>query len=145
MFSFFRTDREHGQKDGRTLFINPGYWGEKLQSVARQGGYVEFSNERFVAAIKDRFQSWCEDHEPDEATKDSLWEAIQDEVLLCGSEHESQQAAYDFRHEPTGFVFRDFFESQLTNYTFHFIWCCYAIAWGVQRYDAIQESVEVAQ
>lgn len=135
MFQFFRTDREHGQKDGRTLFINPGYWGEKLQSVARQGGYEEFSDERFVAAIKDRFQDWCEDHEPDEATKGDLWGSIQDEVLLCENGHESQQAAHDFHHEPTGFEFSDFFESRLTDYTFHFIWCCYAIAWGVKTYD----------
>lgn len=145
MFKFFRTDREHGQKDGRTLFINPGYWGEKLQSVARQGGYVEFSDERFVAAIKDRFQSWCEDHEPDEATKDALWESIQDDVLFCENEHESLRAVYEFRHEPTGFEFTDFFEFCLTDYTFHFLWCCYAIAWGVKRYDTVQESVEVAQ
>lgn len=135
MFQFFRTDREHGQKDGRTLFINPGYWGEKLQSVARQGGCVEFSDERFVAAIKDCFQSWCEDHEPDEATKDDLWEAIQDEVLFCENEHESLRAVYEFRHEPTGFEFTDFFELCLTDYTFHFLWCCYAIAWGVKTYD----------
>jgi hypothetical protein len=37
MFEFFRTDRTCGEKDGRTLFINPGYWGEKLQSVPIHG------------------------------------------------------------------------------------------------------------
>lgn len=135
MFEFFRVDREQGSKDGRTLFINPGYWGEKLQSVARQGGYEEFSEVRFVGVIKDYFQGWCDDEDPDENTKEALWQSIEDDVLCYDNEHEKAQAVYQFHHKPTGFEFRDFFEARLTDYTFHFIWCCYAIAWGVQRYD----------
>ena len=31
--------------------------------------------------------------------------------------------------------FTDLFDHRFTSYTYHFIWCCYAIAWGIAQYD----------
>jgi len=40
----------------------------------------------------------------------------------------------DFEHD--GFKFQDVWEIDMTAYSYHFIWCCYAIAWGIQQYEA---------
>ena len=153
MFEFFRTDRE--PKDD--LHLNPQYWSEKLIATdcngKRGGAAIEFSKEKFEASIKrwfdDHFEfEICEDADPDEdlvgndsvsvgarkARRDAIWAEIESNVLShSDSEHQAAQAAYDFEHD--GFNFRDFYEVDNTEYTFHFIWCAYAIAWGIKRFD----------
>jgi hypothetical protein len=154
MFEFFRTDR----KPADDLHINPQYWSEKLLATdcngARGGAAKEFSKEMFEASIKrwfdERFEEEIrEDAEPDEesgfhdsasiairkAKRDEIWSGIESSVLrFSGSEHEALTAAMDFEHH--GFRFQDFYEVDNRDYTFHFIWCAYAIAWGIRKYDA---------
>lgn len=135
MFQFFRTDR----RDEGKLGINPGYWGEKLQAEARHG-FKEFSPELFRAAVKSDFDQWVEYHAADDETKASaLWEEIEERVLhsVDDGERDAITAAMEFTpdDDKCKFNMRDFFEHRLQDYTFHFIWCCYAIAWGVRTYD----------
>lgn len=143
MFQFFRTDREYALRTGCQLAINPGYWGEKLQSISRFGkGYKEFSEDRFRQAVKDEFDAWVDSEEPSEETKAALWDELEDRVLSYAGEgaHEAIRAAMDFEPDDGEVLFemRDFYEHRLEDYTFHFIWCCYAIAWGVKKYDEVR-------
>lgn len=144
MFEFFRTDRRDGK-----LRINPGYWGEKLQAVARHGGHTEFDEDRFDRVIKEHLVRWMRDHRI-MLTKDQrreLWDAVEDEVLRTDSDRK-QAAAYEFHHSINGnvrsFRFEDFWEHDVERYTFHFIWCCYAIAWGIELYDSIKSEGQKA-
>jgi hypothetical protein len=138
MFEFFRVEPSYKLRDGNTLFVNPGYWGEKLQSISRFGGFREYSEERFKKRVKDHFDSYWEDSENEEE-KLECWQEIKEDVLICADEeHRAYQAAYDFSHGE--FIFQDFFDGGGTEaYTFHFLWCCYALAWGVKVYDASKE------
>ena len=43
------------------------------------------------------------------------------------------QAAVNFEH--AGYRLSDFWEVNLYQYTYHFVWCCYAIVWGIHQYD----------
>ncbi|MFM0226163.1 hypothetical protein [Paraburkholderia dipogonis] len=159
MFQFFRADRK--SKDD--LYLNPQYWSEKLIATdcsgSRGGAAKRFSRETFEANIKrwfdDRFEGEIEndastdeadwDYEEDaeqraknvaqrKARREAIWSQIVSDVLYhSGNEHQAAQAAYDFEHD--GFNFQDFYEVDNTEYTFHFIWCAYAIAWGVKKYD----------
>jgi hypothetical protein len=133
MFEFFRT-RPEG-KEG--LHINPGYWGEKLQAIERNGGFKEFSPDLFRQEIKEYLDSH-------EAT-DEVREAVEDEVLshLDDGEDIACRAAYDF--DFNGFSFEDFFEANLKDYTFRFLWCCYALSWGIRLYDSKQPAQGPAQ
>jgi len=159
MFEFFRTDRDYGKRKGEKLYANLGYWGEKIVSESRDGGIQEFSVELFKAVIKEYFDShfqdeianetamraYASDENPLDASelaemedaagkRDEIWQAIEDEVLCAADdEHQACHAAHDFKHE--GFQFEDFFEHNLKDYTFRFIWNCYAIAWGIEKYD----------
>lgn len=80
MFKFFRmNDNDFNKKKDRLLNINPGYWGEKLEAIGRQG-YMEFDGEVFE--------------------------------------------------------FVDFFDyGRAERFTWHYIWCLYAIVWGIMKYD----------
>ena len=130
MFEFFRTDRKQ-PKEGQTLFINLGYWAEKLQAIDRDG-VKEYSPDKFREAIN-RYM------EDDERVTPEIRQAVEDEVLAFSDEgeHEASRAVYEFEHD--GYCFVDFFEATLTEYTYRFIWCCYAIAWGINKYDQQKE------
>ncbi|HQS60002.1 MAG TPA: hypothetical protein PKZ37_16620 [Gallionellaceae bacterium] len=148
MFEFFRTDREYQPNNGQKLFINLGYWSEKLESVSRFGnGYEEFSMDKFKSAVNEYVEQYITEEELPEGSEgeaQALREAVESEVLSC---EENSYAAYDassrFEHE--GFGFTDFWERDFTVYTFHFIWCCYALAWGIQQYDSLKDKKATEQ
>ena len=119
MFEFFR------ESDGRG--INPGYWLEKVLACDRHGGVEEFSPELFREAIERRL---------DEAeASPGVREAVREEVLSAAhdGEHEAQRAAFEFERD--GFRFQDFWETDCRDYTYHFIWCCHALVWGIAQFD----------
>ncbi len=157
MFEFFRTDRDW-LKDGATLAINPSYWGEKLQATSNFGKFKEFSADRFRERVKHHFDNWCEEKAPDseeadqveidefDELKQSLWDEIEDEVLRNAYDGETRaiDAALGFHNDEADFNFEDAWEWGCQEYTFHFIWCCYAIAWGVKTYDEAKAATKEA-
>lgn len=137
MFQFFRSDRP-------SLSINLNYWAEKLESADRHGEVTRFCEERFNQAVLGDLICWLRNYR-DCTTKDErreLWDAVVSEVL--GADGDSggfrkQTAAHDFYHDVNDevgtFCFQDFWEHNVTEYSPRFVWCCYAIAWGVRQYD----------
>jgi len=131
MFEFFRTDAKYMKNDG--LRINPSYWEEKLTATDRSGSRV-YSPDLFVS----KAQNWVKDLDfTSEDQRD-----FEDRVLSWADEGEerARTAADEFsitRDDGTIIedIFIDFFEVNLTEFTFRYLWCCYAIAWGVQKYD----------
>lgn len=134
MFEFFR----HPTTDG-SLYINAGYWSEKLISSdcnGRRGdGVMRYDPDLFRDEVRHRYVEHVRHHMrgmPDE--RRSLREALDDEVLAHAEEEaEARRAADAFEHE--GFALRDFWEVNCSEYTVHFIWSLYAIAWAIQQYD----------
>jgi PAS domain-containing protein len=139
MFEFFRTDRAYNEERGRKLGINLGYWAEKLQAMPRDG-VKEFDEERFNSVIRERLVNWMRDKR-DRTSKEErrdLWDAVHNEVIHADGKERKEIAAYDFRHTVRNglkFSFQDLWESNFERYTFHFVWVCYAIAWGIKTYD----------
>lgn len=145
MFKFFRTDRRHS----RGLAINRGYWAEKVFAKDRHDGIKEFSEELFTRAVMDHLIRWIREHAR-RTTKDErreLWEAVISDVLGADDDQNGvckQIAVHEFRHIVNGdvgaFYFQDFWECSIEDYTHRFVWCCYAIAWGIQQYDNSREA-----
>lgn len=138
MFDFFRTGQSY--KDShpeQKLFINAGYWGQKLLSICRQGGYKEFDEDGFRERVTDHYNMWVGDDDRDDEFPKELWSAIEEEVLskIDNGEHAAYAAVQEFRH--SRFQFEDFFDGGgCERPTFHYLWCLYAIAWGIEQYDA---------
>jgi len=160
MFEFFRTDRAYNQSRGRKLGINLGYWADKLIAVDgnRHGGKPKaFDEDKFKRVINEYRVQWMRDAKAsnslDKEGRRELWEAVEDEVIgvLDDGGDRAQYAAYDFHHtDPSdaqrrGWQFDDLFEHDFTEYTHSFLWCCYALAWGVEKYDVLKAAAELAK
>lgn len=146
MFEFFCMDRKGSDR----LYINLGYWSEKLIAVdgGRNGGKaMEFCVEKFKKAINryriDWMRSAKERGKLDKLQRRELWEAVENEVIYYCDEDEqyAMQAAHGFNHRISGFEFQfeDLWEHSFDTFTHHFLWCCYALAWGIKQYDASKE------
>ena len=129
MLKFFRDEGMGGP-----LRINPLYWSEKLQATDKDVGHKAFSFERFREVVN---QIVAEDKDATEELKEAVKEMFDD----CDGK--SAEACYmavtEFEWDNQQY-FTDFFEHSLEEYTFHYIWCCYALVWGIRHYDAAQAS-----
>lgn len=134
MFTFFRWDM---------LKINPYYWSEKLQNGV-SGGRSQakvWDGDVFKAELTCRVK---EDFDLKEDQLAELLEAVEDEILGdTDNEGRTMSAVYEFSHkfevtddnrEPWTLTFEEPPDGQV--YCFHFIWCLYAIVWGIQQWDA---------
>lgn len=158
MFEFFRTDREYLERKDCQLAINPPYWSKKLRAPDPRHA-KEFSSNQFRSRVIEEFDDWVKTSQPDDdefttqAERDEferkrtvLRHALADEVLNCLNDGETR--AYDAANEFScddvpGFNMRDCREWNCQEYTFHFMWNCYAIAWAIQKYDASKVLIQV--
>lgn len=134
MFDFFRGDR-----------INPSYWAQKLQTKDR---VTEFSPDAFREHVVDAVIGWAgelsgegDDDEQVSIRVGHLLEALQREVLQFGEDEQDARFTLDsFTHD--GCTFADTWEWDLHRPTFHFLWSCHALSWGIALYDAQHASTE---
>jgi hypothetical protein len=124
------------------LYINPYYWGQKLQAIDRNG-YNEFDGELFEQRVKQTFEEWKEGHtELSEEVLQDIWEHIEQEVIdHADSEHQAfmltdEFSYYHWKEEKTyDDIFVGTWEWELKQCTHHYIWNCYAIVWGIRKYN----------
>jgi hypothetical protein len=140
MFEFFRTDKKSSYlaSKGLTLDINPGYWGEKLQAVDRCDGYKEWSAEKFKANLRECFHDWVKDRDMTTEQVTNAWEDVESNIICHlddGGKEDAYRKAMDYKTPDNKTPFRDFYEWDSDVYSHRFMWCCYALAWGIQRYD----------
>ena len=121
MFEFFRGDR-----------VNLHYWSEKVQSQSVFGeGVMEYKPEVLLGTIRDYISGQSQE--------------VQDEVLeelspYISSDYGAQEAFRQI-YEYSGPVNFSDFTSDISSgcyqdYTVHYQWCCEAIRWAVEMYDA---------
>lgn len=159
MFEFFRTDREYAKRDGRRLYINPDYWAEKLIAADdRRGGgsATQFSEDKFRRVINEQRIKWIRDARRertlDADSRRDLWESIERDVFDRLDDDGGQVAyvaARDFQWWPSRpgervYQFEELWDYDLTEYTHRYLWCCYALAWGIERYDDAKQPAQVA-
>lgn len=167
MFEFFRMgNNDFNKRPEPELSINPGYWSEKVQSTSKFGNDTEeFSVESFKEVILKRFEEhfeeekpeidW-EEYEPENETpedvinahapdferwqerKDNCRDEIENHIFCHESYHELYAAADNF--DEYGLQFTDLWDHDFNEYTYHFIWCCYALAWGIGKYDELKDA-----
>lgn len=126
MFTFFRNEK---------LKINRSYWAEKLLNGTDGGrrSAQEFDEDVFRAALEDQLVNY---YDIDGERLDAIRSALKEKLSFHEGEgqHGLMGAAYDFKHDhfqfdpcelPSGLI-----------YQYHFVWCLYAIVWGIQQYDA---------
>lgn len=135
MFDFFKTDSKEMPSD--TLGIDLQYWAQKL--VAKGYKEYEFSTYFFIETIVEIFGDY--EFESKEQAQDCFQKLADGLIELaiygnCSNEG-LRQAAMNFCHT-SGFSLKSYFEDNDTyQYTYRYIWCCYAIAWGIKQFDEL--------
>jgi hypothetical protein len=131
MFMFFRDDK---------LRINCDYWAEKIQN-GQHGGRDEtkvFSEDLFKGRLLAQLTDYYGLEGADLAF---ITTAVQRDILSQEGKYDLLIAARDFScNLPSGGKFH-FDTCELPDgkeYAYHFVWCLYAIVWGIQQYDAIR-------
>lgn len=139
MFTFFRNDE---------LKINPRYWHEKMVSDSRVSPAKEFNYESWQEDVERQVKEYIEEHkeelqELDDSHQESKEDVLRDEIdnLLCEDSNDVRchDAQCNFESEVCNIDLYDC-EWDYHQYTHHFIWCLYAIVWGIQEYDKLKES-----
>ncbi len=134
MFMFFRDDEQRS--------IDFRYWAEKVEAADKCDGIKKFNWAKFQADVKDFFESYWdgedrrdeETQEEFDARKAACWTELQSSLGYASEdEYGAVNFLRDFEHE--GFRFQDW-ERTSEEYTFRFLWCCYALRWGIAKYDA---------
>ena len=127
MFEFFRSDK---------LEINAGYWGEKLQAVAktgrRSGDAMEFNQ---VATANSVLECWKDDKKEYRRIKNEL-------SRLLHNDCEDDRAAMEIMQGIDGL--HDAWDYLVYDYTLHFQWCLYAIVYAIQQYDKAKSTAPSA-
>ena len=125
MFTFFRDD---------DLKINPSYWSEKLQATDKHEGYKEYSPELARGVVEDIVKNYFEDRG---ITGSYILQQELDEQIypFIDEEQEFYKAMSEFYSDEAGDLFADWWEDTFEEYTFRYLWCCYAIVWGIEQYD----------
>ena len=125
MFTFFR------EKD---LSINPGYWHEKLEVGKSEA--CPFSVDMFKYKVECMVRDALELEDAAELPKDLPYDL--DEILDASDEWECIEALRNYDSNDVVDL-SDWWECRFTDYTYHYIWQCYAIVYGINEYDKIKE------
>jgi len=114
------------------------YWAEKIQAQDKHGGVEEFSKEKFQTNVFQYAQDFLEDSGWESVAKEELLEDIRyDLSLLDDNEYECVNWVdqYVFTYKDEHFGFHDFWEYNNNEYSYNYIWCCYAIIYAIKTYN----------
>lgn len=135
MFKFFRMDDNDFMKSN---VINPGYWNEKVEA----GKTTEWDTDVFKERVNEFLQNWLDDAEENghddefiEEQKEKVSDEFGDGVE---GEWDAVSKINDWYADEGGVDFDDFWECSCNRATYHYIWCCYAIAWAIGEYDKLK-------
>lgn len=127
MFDFFR---------GKG--INPGYWAEKLRHgmVGSSERLAKvFSEDTLREQIKAYMDNWDDEDLPTK-TRVEILDRLEGEVLIHGNyEHEALTALFNFKG-PGNFRFDPCDGPFGLDWSYHYLWCCWAIVFGIEKYSA---------
>ena len=138
-FVFARTTDMFEFFGGECGSINPSYWGEKLQAVSVFGGYKKFDWDAFVEDLVHTLHTFNDHHslESIRATVEELCDSIEnDEPGAIGLIRDWDDDETELYLDPCDL-------GQSKKHTYQYIWCLYAIVWGISQYiDATQGAAE---
>lgn len=121
--------------------INPHYWSEKVQAEDKQCKIVDFDQNKFKTEIMERLD---EISDWEEWTWDFKEEVIEEIELLFqhydGAGDLLKYMLHEFEYEDFQFGSEDIPDGKTLSY--HFVWCCRAIQWGIQKYQNSKAGID---
>lgn len=135
MFEFFREPAI--RENMEPLRINIDYWSEKVVAADRLG-VKAYNPETFRHFINDRLTQHIAEANYSPEMDFDVRQAVKNDVLsqADNGEFDAMQAAMAFNFE--GLLFSEIPLDGFREFTYHFTWCCYALAWGIRKFDDFQ-------
>lgn len=137
-FTFSRIEDMFGFFRRKKLSIEAYYWAGKLQ-IGAGGNHrnvcERWSQDLFEKNIREYVSCNISDLSLSEAKE--IWQQVKNEILCSEDKYDSVAAVRNFHNKHIDFS--NFFEYNCEEYEFHYLWCCYAIVWGIQKYDEFKE------
>ena len=127
LFDFFRND---------DLKINPDDWAEKIESTSYEVSidiYSEFDIDEVKTRAQEYLDDFIRDNELSDEDESALRFKIETSVLSAEYEHEIIDRILNFGCY--GFDFEDFEWWDCRTHRYRYIWLCYAIVWGIKKFD----------
>lgn len=139
MFDFFRMDHRDYERHGDDPAINAGYWAEKLQmgSGYCREVYTEWSSSAFEARAQEFYDDWLDGIDDSDGITDKIKaEVLADINELKRGSYSEWEACTAYQEFTSDYIdLSDFWEDSCRRVTSGFIWCLFAIVWGIQQYD----------
>ena len=127
LFDFFRND---------DLKINPDHWSEKIESTsyeAKINSYSEFDIDETKKGASEYLDDYLKYIALSKEDKENLIVEFNRKILCAEDEWDLVGAIRNF--DLNGFDFVDFHEDDYRKYRYEYIWLCYAIVWGIKKFD----------
>lgn len=134
MFNFFR---------GSNLTINKSYWHEKLVADSRHFPSMEFSSDLLEDDLTQQLKDYCEDNGLDKEFYKNVLDELEYYVLDSSDEDiavrqiNSLYSGDENIDEFFEYLKDEIYAIDFKDYSYHFIWCLYAIVWGIAKYDEV--------
>lgn len=153
MFEFFGPSGARGGFEDARWGINPHYWSKKLQAPRPDGAEVYSADAARACVLEwlvdraDGMHAWDEFDEAGPCggrAAFELYQALREQILDHDlySEDEARRLIEDFEHNDDRIY--DAWEWSFREYDWQFLWCCWAIVWGIEQYRARVASDAVA-
>lgn len=139
--------------NGRSgLEINPTYWSQKVAACG-QTEVKRFSLQKMLDTLKEDALEWAEGEQLTKEETDAFSSRFNQEMFnisqnyLGGNLKEIWPLVEDIEIETPAGTYNILGDPEWSfdDFTTHFIWCCYAIIWGLQKYQKAQvPSIDVS-
>jgi hypothetical protein len=154
MFEFFGPSGARGGFEDARWGINPDYWSEKLQAP-KPDGAERFSEDAARARVLDWLADYVDGY-PDPGDEFDehgpcggrrafdLYRELREQILdrELYNESEARRLIGEFEHD--GVYLDDAWEWSMREYDWQFLWCCWAIVWGISQYRSARGAREVS-
>lgn len=138
MFGFFRNSKE--------LAINKSYWTEKLQNGVFGSSKLakQYDGDKYKARIFDTLENYDLTENQIKQLKEALDDLDWDDPAVGRDLYDFQiDLDPDQGHRYHTFQLQDIWEISDDTYIYQYVWCLYAIVWGIQQYDkALAEAIK---
>jgi hypothetical protein len=120
--------------------INPGYWAQKCVA----GKTREYSEEAFKKHVNEYVSDFIKDGELDDALAEKLRASIEEDVfgddrVTCNDGAHEVLAEFYSSDDFMDFEFTDTWEWDFRDWTYQYLWCCFAIVHAIRTYNASKE------
>lgn len=135
MFDYFRDYFRDGN-----LKVFPELWSEKIKSTSNEAKIAscsEFNIDKVKKLAKDDLREYLKNQKVSKADRDALNEKFESEILNAEDEYEIVAAIRNFYFNDFEFV--DFWGRGYRKYRYEYIWLCYAIVWGIKKFDELNK------